>query len=78
MNKLTDEDKIAWLWNKVDSLTADNECLVSANKALEDNIVRLKSTIDQLSKEVAIMGVELNSARTAAFNAVSDYIATKE
>lgn len=78
MSELTDEDKIAWLWNKVDTLNSHNMSLTEENRALKSNIERLNNTVAQLSKEVAIMGVELNSARSAAFNAVHDYIASKE
>jgi hypothetical protein len=78
MTDLTDEEKIAWLWNKVDLLTADLEHSEAQCKRLEEENSRLTSTATQLSNEVAIMGVELNSARTAAHDAVRDYIATKE
>ena len=75
---VTDEEKIAWLWNKVDHLMAENRVLKEENAAFSEQIGELSASVIQLSKDIAIMGVELNAARTAARESVLDYMATQE
>lgn len=75
---VTDEEKIEWLWNRLDKTESEVSFLEAQNTILTNNNEKLLSTVSQLSKEIAIMGVELNAAREAARESVINYIASME
>ena len=81
----TDNDKIDWLWNRIDELHQANLNFASENKILERRLearemdnAKLRESQGILGKEIANMNIELNKARQAAATAVEEYRANVE
>lgn len=73
----TDEEKIEWLWNRVDRLQSENIRLKEENAAMSERISEMTESIMQMSKDIATMAIELNAARSAARDSVIEYIAAQ-
>lgn len=76
-----DAERIEWLWNRLDALTATNASLELALAAAEHDAEvgrgdaeRAREQSMQLASEVARMAAELNAARQAAVDAVREHI----
>ena len=79
---LTDGEKIAWLWGKVDGLHSENASLKAAVAVAEatsaervTEVERLRGQLEALGRDLAEMARQLNEARQAAATAVRDYMA---
>lgn len=79
---MTDEEKIEWLWKRLDSLNGEVESFRALVKLLEDKVDaaeedarRARTEAAGYASELASMALELNNARVAAANAVRDHLA---
>jgi len=78
----TAEERIEWLWQRLDALNAANASLTAALDQAERaadasrmDAERARTQEMMLAAEVARMATELNAARQSAADAVRDHIA---
>lgn len=83
-DKLTDAEKIAQLWGRLDQAESEKASLQFLNEQKDQKITALRAQVDGLSlqihtlrQQVADALTEVNSARIAASTAVQDYISSR-
>jgi regulator of replication initiation timing len=85
IDELTDAEKIEWLWNKLDSMNAENASLradlertESENKRLKLDLENIREAANRSDMEIVRLANIVNKAKQDSANAVRDYISMSE